>query len=110
MPDFDEMMKVNKELRELILSKNLLDLEIEIIMKDVVIKVMSTADGKKPSMEFLKNTYLVTGLDNELIEKRAKLAELEADLDFKRNELYILKQKCDVYRTLSANQRYSETS
>jgi putative ubiquitin-RnfH superfamily antitoxin RatB of RatAB toxin-antitoxin module len=109
-PDFEEMAKVNKELRELVLKKNLLELEIDIGVKDTVIKIMSTAGDKKPSMEFIKTTYLVTGLDDSLIGKREALVELNADLDYKKNEFFILKQKCDVYRTLSANQRYTDTA
>ena len=109
-PDFEEMARVNKELRELVLKKNLLDLEIDIGVKNTVLKIMSTAGDKKPSMEFIKTTYIITGLDDELVEKRKLIVELNADLDYKKNEFFILKQKCDVYRTLSANQRYTDTA
>jgi hypothetical protein len=64
-------------------------------------------NGKPPSAVFIKNTWEITGLDNELIEKRKQLAELDAELDYTQTKLNAYRTMIDVWRTLSANERSS---
>lgn len=108
-PDFDEMFKAAMLISELSKKSLLLDLQIKIREADAVSKATSDPkyfqNGKVPSMEYIKSTLKVTGLEGELIPMRQELAELEAQLDGAKAAFQILKDMVSVYICDSANHR-----
>ncbi len=109
LPDFEDMFKLIENIRGLTLSKMKLDLEIKFTESNIVKTVMSTTDyyqnGKAPSMEFVKNTYLNTGLTGELKPLKETFAEVTADLEFAKAKFQLYRDFISLYQTQSANER-----
>ena len=109
LPDFEDIFKLVEEIGKLNKAKSVLELEISFTEADTAMTVMNNPefylDGKKPSMEYVKNTYLITGLNNELLGKRRELVELETSLNTKRLKLDMYKYLIEIWRTQSANER-----
>jgi hypothetical protein len=109
LPDFEDMQKIIAEIRDL----QLRELRFEIVLKrkeaEVYIETSKNPkyfiNDKPPSATFVKSTYEFTGLSNELLKIRAELAKVQAELDYKRNLFYLMKDMIDVWRTVSANER-----
>ncbi len=109
LPDFEDMFKLIETIKNLTLSKMKLDLEIKFSEANIVKVVMSTTDyyqnGKPPSMEFVKNTYLNTGLTGELKLLKETLAEITADLEYAKAKFQLYRDLVSLYQTQSANER-----
>jgi hypothetical protein len=109
IPDFEEMLSKSKEIQALSNKKRRLTLEINLKEAEVVSKVASNpqyyVNGKPPSMDYIKTTYLVTGLTGELIPLREELIEVTCRLGEVKSEFDLMKSSIDIYRTESANKR-----
>lgn len=113
VPDFDEMTKLADLIGELTLKKNMLDVEIKFAESQVV-KTCQTdkqyfqGEGDKmkpPAMNFLESTWMYTGFKNDILEMRFELATVNANLDKAKLTWEIFKQRFEMYRTESANNR-----
>lgn len=111
IPDLEDMLKVAQRIKEVSLEKTRLGLVIEDTKSKTVIALTTKAEhfvnGKPPSMAFIRETYLFTGLDGQLYEYRKQLGQAEAELEFLKNKLSIYRDMIDVWRTISANKRAS---
>jgi hypothetical protein len=105
LPDPEEMLKLVDEIYEITKKIGVLKLKIKLGESEVVLKANEFSNGKPPSMSFLQASYLVTGLNNELVPLREKLSELESELEHKKNKLEMYKLIVDIWRTQSANER-----
>jgi hypothetical protein len=109
LPDFEQMMEVATRISELAKRKLLLDLALKKSEADIALKVMYDETyfqkGKPPSMSFVESTYMVLGLNGELLDVRREYCETVAELERVRMAYDIMKMKVDVYRTESANSR-----
>jgi hypothetical protein len=109
LPDFEEMMYLAGEISGLLEKKLLLDLMIKNRESEIVLKVSNDEaffqKGKPPSMSFIESTYMLTGLEGELITAREEYCKAVSQLENSRLRYDIMKMKVDVYRTESANQR-----
>lgn len=108
-PDFDDMLAVADEIKELTFEK----LSLESVMKEaesnVVLEVTSNPDyyrdGKVPAMNFIDSTYKVTGLNGEISAIRKQLAETTSNLDYQKRKFEILTGMLNAWQTESANLR-----
>lgn len=111
IPDFEDMMNVAEKIRDTSLRKTKLELKIDDLVSKTVVKVTTDpayfTNGKPPSMSFVNSTYLVTGINGDIMALRERLAELESELEYLKNKLYIYREIIDVWRTMSANKRAS---
>jgi hypothetical protein len=105
LPDVDEINQVVKEIYRLKTELSRLKLELKIKEAAVVFKVSSDTSKKQPSMNFIQSTYLITGLEGELISLREKIAQLEPQLDYYERKYDFYKLIVDIWRTQSANER-----
>jgi hypothetical protein len=113
LPDFDDLMRMVDEIREMNILKALLDREIKsaeaMIVRDATNNPKYFIGGKPPSMTYVEAVYKYTGFENELLERRAQLAETTANLEALRIKFDTYKVMLDIWRTLSANERISVT-
>jgi hypothetical protein len=111
IPDWGELVSKSNEILELDKIKGSLGVLIKKTEADVVLKSMLDSshfvNGKIPSMDFVKSTYMYTGFNSELLVLREQLAEITAELNRAEREFDIMKIRIDLYRTESANQRRS---
>lgn len=109
LPDFDDLFELNEKISELNKRKLYLDLDIKLGEAEVTKKAMLDdtylVKGKPPSMEFIKNSYLLTGFEGELIPLRKEFAEVYSELDMQKMKLQLYRDLIDLYRTESANER-----
>lgn len=109
LPDFDDLFSLNEHISDLSRKKLRLDLEIKFreaeISKKAMIDEAYRVNGKTPSMEFIKNSYLLTGFEGELIPLREELVDVTSELDMQKIKLQLYRDLIDVYRTESANER-----
>lgn len=109
LPDFDDMMSVVDSIQELGMEKAVLEMKLAIreaeIVKEVTFNPKYHINGKVPSMAFIDKTYKYTGLENELLPMRQRLAEIEISLKAYNQTLNIYKSMIDVWRSKQANIR-----
>jgi len=111
LPDFEDIADTIKKIREFSIERSLLDLEIK--TREASINIEATKDtkyfinGKPPSQEYIKNSWRITGFNNELVKPRKHLATLYAELEYSRLRLDMLNSLVEVWRTQSANERIS---
>lgn len=111
LPDFEDMLKVAEQIRDQLTVRDTLDIQIK-QRESEIYKITSTDStyfigGKPPSATFVKETYEFTGLSGELIPLRQAYANAVAQLEFLRLAFDMMKMQVDLYRTESANQRFS---
>ena len=108
-PDFDEMVALIDKIFDLAMKKASLDLVLDCSQADIVARSQVDPEyfvnGKVPSMEFVKNSYMVTGRNGELVELKTKLVEISASLDRAKAQLNLMKDYAEVWRTKQANER-----
>jgi len=108
-PDFEKMDEISESIHKLQQSKLLLEVEIKESEADAVMEARTNEkyfiNGKPPAMNFIQETYLFSGLNGELVEKRRELARVTADLEKAKRSYYLFKQIVDAWRTQSANAR-----
>jgi len=109
LPDFDDLFSLNERISDLSRKKLQLDLQLKLAEADITKKSMLDEDyyvkGKPPSMEFVKNSFLLTGFHGELIPIRKELIDVITELDMQKIKLQLYRDLIDVYRTESANER-----
>jgi hypothetical protein len=109
LPDLDDAFKVIDNL--LTYSKELNVLKVEI--KDEESNIMGEAfdnedyyvKGKPPSVTYVENRWYPAGFDGSLKQKRLRVAELEALIDYHKNTLDFIKIQIDIWRTVQADKR-----
>jgi hypothetical protein len=103
------MVDIAQELASITRQILVLDLEIKDAEARVVVEVSKNQDfyvgGKPPSMDFVKNTYKITGINGELMEKRKELAGLQARENQLKLEFQAMKEMVSIFIAESANQR-----
>jgi hypothetical protein len=108
-PDFEKMDTISDEIHGLQKKKLLLEVEIGEVEADTVMELRTNEEhfvkGKPLAMNYIKETYLFSGLKGELVEKRRELARVTADLEKSKRSYYLFKQIVDAWRTQSANAR-----
>jgi len=109
LPDFNEILKLIDDIKELEFKKVLLDLDIKTEISNVYTSTATDSayyiGGKVASVSYIAKTWEHTGLDGGLIEKRKELENIKVELSSKLNKLQILKLMVEVWRTISANER-----
>jgi hypothetical protein len=109
LPDFNDMIGYANQISDLLKRKLMLEAEISFGEAEVTKWAMSTfkVNDKPPSMEYIKNTFLVVGMEGlaDLKEKRLELVEILPELERAKLMLQIYRDMLDVYRTESANER-----
>ncbi|KKM93425.1 hypothetical protein LCGC14_1208570 [marine sediment metagenome] len=111
LPDFDDLFKVAEKIKSFSISRLHLQIRIKKIEADTVREVTLNSKyfikNKAPSMAYIEATYKYTGIDNELIELRHKLASLTNELEYKKNVFLVMRDMISIYQTVSANARAS---
>ena len=109
LPEFDKFYELSENIKKKSLELSLVDLDISKqqaeIAKRAMVDTSLYVKGKPPSMEYLKNTLFVTGIDDELLSLLGKKETLEAELDYLKRQYEILKIITEIWRTQSANER-----
>ncbi len=109
LPDFEEFYKLANKIKDNELELENLKLNIEKLEKDIIVRAMGDEqfylNGKAPSMDFIRNTYKVTGFAGELIPLREKIIELDTEDGYMKRRYEILKLVVEVWRTQSSNAR-----
>lgn len=104
LPDIEEIENTLTELYKVSKELARLKLAIKVLESETVLKLHEN-NSKPPSMSFIQATYLVTGLDNALLEMRKKLIELETQQEYLKNKYELYKIVIEIWRTHSANER-----
>lgn len=104
IPDFDDFMKIADEIGQLSLEKMRLETTIKSEEAETFKKVMF-GEGKPPSVSFVTNAYLHTGIDGKLLEYRYTLASVISLLEKRKLQLAIYRDMLEIFRTVSANER-----
>jgi hypothetical protein len=106
LPDMQKVEDLIDEINTMGLKEARLTTELKLAEADTVRELSKKYVNNKPlSMDFIKNAYLFTGIDNSLVEKRKELAETTALLESKKNILKFYYVVIDIWRTESANIR-----
>jgi hypothetical protein len=109
LPDFSDLQNASDRIVALTYQESMLKLDIDIIKAGIIGVVMSDPQylvgGKVPSMDYIKNTYLVTGLDDKLPAKLRELYDIQRQLDSAKSELDFLRRTIDIWRTKQYNER-----
>lgn len=109
LPDFEDLFGIIEKVRTISLEKMFLEAKIKHEEAKVMVEARSNSkyfeNGKPPAISFIESTYLFTGFDNSLLPLREKLAELSSELEYHRMRFQLEKDKIDVWRTQSANER-----
>jgi len=103
LPDVDQLQELVEEIYKV--SREIAKLKLEIKVREAEIVRNSYSDEKKISMSYIQNSLVVTGINNELVPLRARLAELETKCDYYKHKYEMLKMIIDIWRTQSANER-----
>jgi len=110
LPDFNDLFDLADKIRDVSLVKLTLERTIKSKEADVVKQVTHSKDfwtnGKQPAMSYIESTLKYTGFDNELISIRDKYNEATVELERLKTRLSIYNSYLDVWRTLSATERY----
>jgi hypothetical protein len=110
-PDFEEMMELIDIIGKLTHEKLLLEAKISFMRSEILKKVTTDESffkgDKPPAFNFAETTYLVTGINDELIAPRVELADVTAKLEHAKLRFDVLKMQLDIYRTEAANARYA---
>ena len=109
LPDFDEMIEAVEKIKELSLRRATIELSLKKEEAELVRTVTSDPkyfmNGKAPSMSYIEGAYKYTGIDNCLLPVRSSLIEVTAELEYEKAKFYLMKDKLDIWRTISANER-----
>lgn len=109
LPDVDRMFELIDKSERLSMESSILKVELEFNESAIALEAISNekyfVNGKPPAMSFLETTWLRTGFNNELMEKRLKLATMLSELDTIKMKLNLYNKLIDLYRTQSANER-----
>jgi len=109
LPDFEDIANLADEIGELTRIKLNLELNIKLGETKVVLEAQKNPNyfqnGKIPSMDFIKNSYMVTGFDGNLVPLRAELANIVGSLEKAKLRFQMYQDLIGLYRTESANQR-----
>jgi len=109
LPDFEKVQKLVEEIYLLSVEISKLKLELKFNEAEIISTLTNNPDyfihGKPMSMTQIQATYALTGLHNELNEKREKLLMLENKLNYKEKQYELYKLLVDLWRTQSANER-----
>lgn len=109
LPDFQDMFKMTKEIKDLMVKEELLKLEIKEMESRVTVAMTNDEKyfikGKPPSQSYIDSSYKITGLDGEIVAKRRELATISADLEELKTTLQLYRDMISVYQTESANRR-----
>jgi hypothetical protein len=110
-PDFEDVMEIVERIRELSLQEAILSNKIKFMESDITAEATENekyfVNGKPPSMTYINSTYKVTGFDGELKKLRNDLAQIQSELEYRKNLFSVKKDMLEVWRTESANQRAS---
>jgi hypothetical protein len=111
LPDFEDMLAEAAKIKELMLRRDILQLEIESGEANVYRTATSDtkyfSNGKAPSISHIKSVFEFGGFNNELISLRHEFATVCADLELARMRFKIMEMQVEIYRTESANKRAS---
>ncbi len=111
LPDFDDIYQVSTTIRDLVLKRDTLEIEIKKLESEVYKRTATDTNyfvaGKPPSASFVKATYEFTGLEGEILPLRQEYALTCANLEQSRILLESMKMQVDLYRTESANRRHA---
>lgn len=111
LPDFDDMVSLAEEIKLLSVAKAVSTTKLDEEIAGVILKVKKDEsyyeNGKPPAMSLIDKTYAITGLNGELLSLRITIAEISADLASKKLLFQLYRDMIDVWRTESANKRYT---
>ena len=109
LPDFDDMLSLAGQIKEVSLLKAQKELELEEVKAAIIKSVTSNMNyyinGKVPSMSYMEKTFLVTGLQGELTPIKVEIEKLKAELNYLKEKMAIFKLMIEVWRTEQANKR-----
>lgn len=109
LPDFEDLAKLAETIREKNISKMLLENKIKYLEGRVMIEARSNPkyfeNGKPPAITFVEKTYFFSGFDDELLPFREELAKVSSEVEHLKMVFQLEKDKIDVWRTQSANER-----
>lgn len=101
-PDFDDMMAKAEWIGVLTREVNLLDVELKSREGEFIRNTIAGAEGKPPSMEYLKMV-----VKEMFMPARERLATADAELEQAKLVFQVMRDMVSVYITESAAQRAS---
>jgi len=109
LPDFEEMLAIAQEVRDLSLQKLLIENALKTkesdIYKEAMVNEKYFIGGKQPAISYIKSAYEHGGFSGELVQAREELAKVSAELDYKKQVMSVYKEMIGIFQTLSANER-----
>jgi predicted translin family RNA/ssDNA-binding protein len=102
-PDFDDMMGLADRIGELTREKIKLDARIKLtqaeVTKEALINPKYYQNGKPLSVSYVKETYQVTGFENEVIELQRNLAEIIGELETTKLKFDVMRMMFEQWKT-----------
>ena len=109
IPNVEEISRIVKEINGLSMELALSTYELEkleaIIVRKATLEQNYFQGGKPLSQEFIKNSWKITGFEDELSDKRKENYVLQVKLDNAKRLLRSYELQIEIWRTVSANER-----
>lgn len=110
LPDFNDLFNLADEIRDAALKKLTIERNIKtkeaFVVKEITHNQDFWTNGKPPAMAYIESTFKYTGFDNEILFLRDQYNEATSELDRLKTRLSIYNSYLDVWRTLSATERF----
>lgn len=109
LPELETMLGIADEIAKVTVEKLSIERDIKARESKIVLETMSNplyfVGGKPPSMAFIASTYLYTGIKDELLELRSRLADAIAEEARLKSRLDLLKEFFNMWRSMNASER-----
>lgn len=113
LPDFDMMYKIIQGISDLSHKVKMLEIEIGRLeaeyMKEALTDSTLWVDGKRPTITYCTEVVKIVGNNDSEKEQinalRAELSKAKSEYEQARESLLLERNKLDLYRTISANER-----
>lgn len=109
LPDFDDFLDLAQQIRDLMMSAEVLENYIKEKESKLHQKYMTDPslfyNGKPISSTAINSAYEFCGFNDELLEVRNQYSKTKADLEHAKLKMSIYKMQVEMYRTDAASKR-----
>lgn len=109
LPTFENYMNLAEEIKKISFEKMLTENAIKEKEAESFVEVMTNpkyfVNGKAVPVSYFDNAFKFRGLDGEIIQMRAHLADMISTLELKRSQFEVYKQMHDLYKTLAYQEK-----
>jgi hypothetical protein len=104
LPDFQDFMSLAEEIKLISLKRMKLENRIRWEEAATFRRIMEEekfwVKGKPVPVSYFENAFKYAGIDGSLLDLRNELAELQAELELKRNTFEVYNRMLEMHKTL----------